>query len=104
MIEYKLTIGLNDKESKIQKVATLEAYKIITNITKEYFQAFTIYECNGVYTHQNGAVTIEKSLAVDILVDEQQDKKITKIIELVKIALNQECIMLHKSVQNVSFV
>lgn len=37
MEKWTLYLGLNDKDSKVQKISTLEAYKVVSNLiaTKE---------------------------------------------------------------------
>ena len=49
--KYTLLIGLNDKDTKTQLVNTLEAYKMIMNVIKNYTDGATIYEAFGYYKH-----------------------------------------------------
>ena len=47
MIRYVLSMGLNDKDTKSQKINTLEAYKMVENVIKSLqFEGATIYERN----------------------------------------------------------
>lgn len=48
MKKYTMFIGLNDKDSKIQEITTIDAYKIIMRIVKDC----TIQESKGCYTHK----------------------------------------------------
>lgn len=104
MIKYQMFVGLNDKDTKQQEITSVEAYKVLTNIVKQAFNAFTIYEGNGVFTHENGEMTIEKTLIINILLEKSNDKEINKIISQIKTTLNQESVMLEKSTQNVMFI
>ena len=44
-MDYKFTLylGLNDKDTKSQKIATVEAYKIVENLLKADFDGATIF-------------------------------------------------------------
>lgn len=85
--------GLNDKVTKKQEIATLEAYKVVTNIIASYeVTGFTIYETSGYYIHQDKSVSIEKSLKIEIMFVELETIK--AIIEQLKKVLNQESIIL----------
>ena len=51
MIKTLFTIGLNDKNTERQEVATADAKNLIANILLNQFNifAFTMFECSGVY-------------------------------------------------------
>lgn len=91
--KHTLFIGLNDKDTKQQKIAIVEAYKILYNILRAVgYEGATISEATGFYTHENGAIVIEKSLRVEVLFAD--DKKTDDLIQQLKIVLNQESIAL----------
>lgn len=92
--KYILTVGLNDKDIKIQKVSTIEAYKIVENTCKNTgIEGFTIYDCKGFYTHQNGKTVQENSLRVEVYYFEEDNKEqIKQFVTSLKISLNQESI------------
>lgn len=92
--KYILTIGLNDKDTKIQKVTTLEAYKVIENTCKNLkIEGYTIYECLGYYSHLDGDVVTENSLRIEIYYfDSDNVKQIKTLVEALKISLNQESV------------
>jgi hypothetical protein len=92
MKKHILYIGLNDKDSKQQEISTLDAYKIIFNAVKKYYDGATITESRGFYTHESGAVTFENSLVCSILFAD--DDKTRQLAEDLKILLNQETIAL----------
>lgn len=97
-----LYLGLNDKDTKTQKIDTIEAYKIVENIilSKE-ITAYTISQAQGLYRHENGDITRENTLMI-ILLDTPQ-KSIDKIVDTLKTIFNQECIGVEQSVVNVDF-
>lgn len=97
--KHTLYIGLNDKDTKQQKIATVEAYKILYNMLRAAgYEGATISEATGFYTHENGAIVIEKSLRVEVLF--ANDKKTDDLIQQLKIVLNQESIALQ--VENIT--
>lgn len=98
-IKYSLYIGLNDKDTKIQKIDTLEAYKILCNIIKRYnIEGFTVYNAHGFFVHQDGTFTIENTLKVELMFVD--NKTIDELIKECKIVFNQECII--KQVEKVA--
>lgn len=92
--KYILTIGLNDKDTKVQKISTIEAYKIIENTCQNVdIEGFTIYECKGFYTHENGEKVTENSLRVEIYYFGKDNKEqVKELVTILKVALNQESI------------
>ena len=83
-------MGLNDKESKKQEISTLEAYKVAINIIKALSEGGTIYEAHGFYTHQDGSVTIEPTLRIELMFIEKSTVQL--IVDRLKTAFNQESI------------
>ncbi len=95
MQKFSLYVGLNDKTTKMQEISTIQAYKLITNIVvANKVDGFTILEANGYYVHEDKSIFIEKSLKIEFLFIDIE--VIKKIIEDLKIALNQESIILQK--------
>ena len=90
-------IGLNDRDTKVQKISTLEAYKVIENTVCEFFGGATILEAKGVYTHNDNTANVvrEKSFAVEVIdfgQNENFDNSVKEFCRVIKIALNQESI------------
>ena len=92
MTKYTLYIGLNDKDTKTQRIDMLEASKIVQNVLTDTTGGGTIYSATGVYKHDNGAVVIENTLRVELVAVALEVVK--KAIETIKKALNQESIIL----------
>ena len=91
MKKITLYIGLNDKDSKVQEIGTLDAYKVVNNTLGV---ASTITEGRGIYTHEDGTVVSEVSLVVELL---DFDNTLTKEwlkdkVNALKATLNQESI------------
>lgn len=92
MEKFILYVGLNDKDTKVQKINTLEAYKIVNNIVMQYTNGATIYEANGIYKHNDGTIVIEKTLRIELMFIDREI--VNKIIDILKRVLNQESIVL----------
>lgn len=84
-------VGLADKDTKTQKINTLDAYGVVNNILQA---DATISECRGVYTHEGGDVVIENTLEI-VLLDFNGTMGRAWIIQkadAIKAALNQESV------------
>ena len=92
MKRFTLYVGLNDKDTKTQKIDTLEAYKIVSNLLVATVGGGTIYQAQGIYKHDNGDIVIENTLRIEII--EASEKEIDYIIKTLKTILNQEAIIL----------
>ena len=90
MKKYTLYVGLNDKETKVQTINTLEAYKIVTNILNKEVDGATVFEADGIYKHENGTFVVEKTFRIELLTATLEAVK--KIVDQLKTVLNQESI------------
>ena len=91
MKKITLYIGLNDKDSKVQEVGTLDAYKMVSNVIEV---DSTITEGRGIYKHNDGTVVSEVSLIVELLDFDNILSKgwVKNKINQIKTLLNQESI------------
>lgn len=104
MVKNQLTIGLFDKNTEQQEIATSEAKNIIAKVLIEKFEifAFTMIECSGVYRMaSSGKIVFEPSIRVEIASDDEIAAN--DIIEELKDALNQESIMHEVSKEHIYF-
>ena len=90
MKKFTLYLGLNDKETKMQKIQTVEAFKIVSNLIASRFDGGTIFEADGVYKHDNGAYVIEKTLRIELLFVERPE--VVEFVKVLKEVFNQESI------------
>lgn len=86
-----LYVGLNDKDTKTQKIDTLEAVKIATNIIVSNTEGGTLYNAQGIYTHDNGVIVIENTLRIELY--NCKPEPLQTIINTLKTVLNQEAII-----------
>lgn len=92
MTKYTLIMGLNDKDSKMQEISTVDAYKTVTNLCTSYTDGATIKEALGVYKHDNGVIVTETSLQIDLLFISKE--QVLEIARQLKVLFNQESIVL----------
>lgn len=98
MIKTTICIGLLDRESKMQEINTLDAFKVVSNIFAETTGGATITEGVGVYTHDDGTVIIEPTL-VCVIYGADTDS-INKAATMAKTALNQESVTIETCESN----
>lgn len=99
MKKTTLYIGLNDKDTKAQKIDTVEAIKIIYNLLLAHgIDGATLYNATGIYKHDNGQIVIENTIRVEMI--EAPDNLVTGAIISIKAALNQESIV--KQTENIT--
>ncbi len=91
MEKVTLYVGLNDKDTKTQKIDTVEAVKIVTNLVCNICGGGTIYNATGVYTHDNGDIVIENTLRIELI--DCTAAALTALIDTLKSVLNQESII-----------
>ena len=59
-----LFLGLNDKDSKRQKISTRRAARILSGLLCERFAGATVTACKGIYKHANGRQVRENSFSI----------------------------------------
>lgn len=96
MEKFILYVGLNDKDTKTQKINTLDAYNIINNILLTYVEGATITQSNGIYKHENGNFTTENTFIIELLFTDTET--VEQIANDLKRILNQESIAIQKQV------
>lgn len=90
MKKITLYVGLNDKDTKTQKITTVDAFKMLSNLCLVYTDGATIYDARGIYKHDDGTVIAENTLRIEIFNPIEQN--IMPLITTIKKALNQESI------------
>lgn len=94
MDKYILYVGLNDKDTKTQKIDTLSAYNLTNNILLNYVEGATVTQSKGIYKHNNGNIVIENTLIIELLFTDKTT--VETIAKELKMALNQESIAIQK--------
>ena len=93
MTMYQISLGLNDKDKKVQLVETSKALEITKGIALEYFNGVTIYQCNGGYTHENGQKVDENSIRIEVVYTNIEAVK--SFVENIKNVFNQESVLVN---------
>ena len=86
MKEVLMYVGLNDKDTKEQIIATDKAKQIITSIVGDN----TMQVVQGTYTHEDGTQVNETTLKVELFRDSADRLRVE--CEDIKRLLNQESI------------
>lgn len=102
MKTYQIALGLNDRETKVQKYSTLEAYKIVTNLICAKFGGGSVFEGRGVYTHENGQIISETTLFIMIAGAERS--AVMAFCAELREMFNQESVMLSERDEITSFI
>lgn len=101
-IKFTVSIGLFDKDTKQQEIATIDAFKICSNICLTMFSGATITEAKGIYTHPDTKeIVIEPTLIIDLLYT--TDQQVDKFIQHIKVVLNQNEVLKMKTIVNGEF-
>lgn len=99
---YSFYVWLNDKNTKQQEISTIDAFKLATRLTINYFWGGTILESDWIYTHEDWQIVIEKTLKIEVITDENKTNIDLYIWDLKK-TFNQESILVKKSLEDVKF-
>ena len=89
---YRLTVGLNDKDTCKQEISTKEAINIVINTIIRYVSGYTIHIGNGGYVMNSTSELVqEQSIIIDIMYAKQS--KVIALADELKTSLNQESIL-----------
>ena len=101
--EYQMTMGLNDKNSHLQEIETGAAKTLLSKILLQRYglYAFTLIDCSGVYTHNDGTTVFENSLRIEIITE--KPIKIYAIARALRRVFNQESIMVKTGNAEITF-
>lgn len=101
MKRYTLYLGLNDKDTKTQKIDTIEAYKVCENMCTDFFDGATIFDAKGIYKHDDNTIVIENTLRIEILeFDNSIVENVREFVRILKSVFNQESIAVNIEVVN----
>lgn len=90
-INYKIFIGLNDKDLHKQIIETNEIKKTLSIL----FDCFTLTEGVGYWKKEK-----ENTLILDIISNESERENIYNKVSFLKRHLNQECILITETILN----
>ena len=99
MQKFTLYLGLNDRQTKAQKITTDKAVQLINQTIGDC----TISTCMGTYTDLSGKTTLENTLKIELL-DFNNNIDIDFIIQKLGILFNQESIAFEQQKINTQLV
>ena len=67
MIETKIYVGLNDSETKEQRLDTEKYISILRNVCRSYGVAFSFVLQQGGYIHEDGTYTQENTIVLSLI-------------------------------------
>ena len=88
---YTISVGLNDKDEKVQKIQTEKIVRLVTHCCKGYGMAFSAYLQEGGYVHDNGEYVLEKSVCL-VFID-PDERLVEEVGKDLCAFLNQESVM-----------
>ena len=92
---YKMSVGLNDKDTYEQIVPTDEAKNIIDKICIKYVDGYTIQDANGVWADETGQFTHENTIVCYF--SGVESEIIYKIADEIIEELNQNSVLIEKN-------
>ena len=95
-------IGLNDKETGVQKFDTEKYLSILRNTCRSYRVAFSVQLINGGYFHEDGRYVEENTLMLRLI--GVPEETITEIAKDLCVFFNQESVMVTLNSASVIFV
>lgn len=87
---YRIYMGLNDKNTKKQEISTNEAINVFNGLVARFFDGATVWQADGIYTHEDDEQVKEKTLCCELIFVEYIHVK--RFVNLLKEKFNQESI------------
>ena len=102
MIETKIYVGLNDRETKKQKFDTEKYVSLLKSVCQSYHVAFSTNTITGGYFHDDGTYVEENTLVLMML--DVPDETVQEIAKDLCTFFHQESVMVTYSDAQVHFV
>lgn len=89
---YLLYLGLQDKDTGVEKYSEDEAIKILNEICSKYLRGYNIRKSTGFWTDDNNQTVDEKSLVISFNFIEEN--KVHVLADEIVETFNQECVFI----------
>lgn len=99
---YNLYVGLNDKDTYRQIINDNTAMEIVRDVVSKIVGGATFTKSFGHWIDEFGNETSESTIVVKITMTD--DETIKKVCEILNEKLNQNCIMVEKSLSQIAYV
>lgn len=108
MAKVNVYLGLNDKDTGLMKNSIDINRKILHGVlTAIGYDAYSLQIIDGVFTHKDGRVVIEKTFLITLLYDGVEfspSLELDMLIDELKLTFNQECIAVEVIESKVQFI
>ena len=101
-VQSTIYIGLNDKDTGVQKFDTEKYLSILKNVCRSYGTAFSIHVLNGGYFHEDGRYVEEITLALMLM--NVSEELVREIAQDLCVFFHQESVMVTTAPCSVVFV
>ena len=102
MIETKIYVGLNDSETRTQRLETEKYVSILKNVCRSYAVAFSFAVEQGGYLHEDGSYTEENTLVLSLV--DTDETTVNEIARDLCVFFRQESVMITREQVEVYFV
>lgn len=101
VVKYTMYIGLSDQDTYTQLISSEEAEQRVREIALRYVDGLTVLRAAGAYKDDQGVVTQENSLVVEL--SSATEEQVIAIMDELLAALNQHSILLEKRLVSSKF-
>ena len=99
---YNLYVGLNDKDTYNQVIDDNTAMEIVRSVVSKIVGGATFTKSFGYWIDEFGNETTESTIVIKVTMTD--DETIKKICEILNEKLNQNCIMVEKTLLEVVYI
>ena len=101
-IQTTIYIGLNDSETRQQKLDSEKYLMILKNACQKYRIAFSVQMLNGGYFHEDGGYTEENTLMLRLI--DVPEEIVTELAKDLCVFFNQESVMITSSPTSLVYI
>ena len=102
MEEYKIYVGLNDRQTRVQKFDEEKYLNVLKVICKSYKVGFSVIRMDGGYFHEDSTFVNENALQLTFLGTDYD--VVREIAKDLCTAFNQETVIISKNEISVEFI
>ena len=102
VMQSTIYVGLNDSETGVQKFSTEKYISILHSVCRNYQVAFSTYQINGGFFHEDGRYTEENTLVLMLM--NVQESVVMEIAKDLCTFFHQESVMVTTAPCSIFFV
>ena len=100
--QYTIYVGLNDSETREQKLMTEKYVSLLKKVCYSYSVAFSVNFITGGYFHADGTYVEENSLALMLM--DVEESTVDAVAQDLCAFFNQESVMVTKTPAEIKFI